>query len=110
MSDGAAGLVGADLHGMQSAQTAIQDAIDNLQNLANRLSTAGEATHGGWQSQGADLMRTVLGEFHNEYLGMVRDLQNILQNMNANQKGYAVSIESETASVQRLANLLGNRA
>jgi uncharacterized protein YukE len=110
MSNGAGGLVGADLHGMQSAQTAIQDAIDNLQSLAQRLDSARDATHGGWQSKGADLMREVLLEFHNEYQSMVRDLQGILQNMGANQKGYAVSIDTETAGVQRLASLLGNRA
>ena len=109
MSNGAGGLVGADLQGLQSAQTAIQDAIDNLQNLANRLDSAGQATAGGWQSQGADAMREIVMEFHNEYLGMVRDLQGILGNMGANQKGYAVTIDSENSGVQRLAGLLGSR-
>jgi uncharacterized protein YukE len=107
MSNGAGGLVGADLQGMQTAQTAIQDAIDNLQNLATRLDTAGQATAGGWQSAGADLMREVLVEFHNEYLSMVRDLQGILANMGANTKNYAVTIDSENSGVQRLAGLLG---
>ena len=109
MSDGASGLVGADLHGMQSGQTAIQDAIDSLQNLASRLDAARDATHGGWQSQGADLMREVMLEFHNEYQSMVRDLENILHNMGANQRNYAVSIENETAGVKRLASLLGGQ-
>jgi hypothetical protein len=54
-------------------------------------------------------MREIVMEFHNEYLGMVRDLQGILANMGANQKGYAVTIDSENSGVQRLAGLLGSR-
>ena len=64
MSDGASGLVGADLHGMQSGQTAIQDAIDSLQNLASRLDAARDATHGTepWMSDGTSAGTTMIAD------------------------------------------------
>lgn len=92
----------AQLPAMAKAAQQVEQASQSLASIRSKVSVAVAGTHGGYQSEGATMFRSVMAQWDGDFQKIVNGLTQIHEALTATHRNYHASVDHDQASARSI--------